>query len=184
MELENAQSPALRRTVLLVALLNCAYFGVEFAVAFAIGSVSLFADSVDRKVRILNLGFAGYGPHQFLSELQAGIFDSVIAPQPKLFVFVTAAWHAERSSCRSRYGLNGPRYKIENGQLLLKGVCHEGLALRIDEGTAWRLVGGLRGSRFWSIWRYKAPETIAFTAPIWPTQMPSRAALPMVPSTG
>jgi Co/Zn/Cd efflux system component len=30
-----------------VALLNLAYFGVEFAVAIAIGSVSLFADSVD-----------------------------------------------------------------------------------------------------------------------------------------
>src|SRR4051794_7608076 len=38
---------ALRRTVMLVALLNLAYFGVEFAVAFSIGSVSLFADSVD-----------------------------------------------------------------------------------------------------------------------------------------
>ena len=37
----------LRRTVLLVAALNLAYFGVEFAVALAIGSVSLFADSVD-----------------------------------------------------------------------------------------------------------------------------------------
>ncbi len=31
----------------MVALLNLAYFGVEFAVALAIGSVSLFADSVD-----------------------------------------------------------------------------------------------------------------------------------------
>jgi Co/Zn/Cd efflux system component len=40
-------SPALRRTVVAVALLNLAYFGVEFAVARAIGSVSLFADSVD-----------------------------------------------------------------------------------------------------------------------------------------
>ena len=38
---------ALRRTVLLVATLNLAYFGVEFAVAQAIGSVSLVADSVD-----------------------------------------------------------------------------------------------------------------------------------------
>lgn len=38
---------ALRRTVLVVALLNLGYFGVEFAVAAAIGSVSLFADSVD-----------------------------------------------------------------------------------------------------------------------------------------
>lgn len=37
----------LRRVVLIVALLNLAYFGVEFAVALAIGSVSLFADSVD-----------------------------------------------------------------------------------------------------------------------------------------
>ena len=37
----------LRQTVLLVAILNLAYFGVEFAVALAIGSVSLFADSVD-----------------------------------------------------------------------------------------------------------------------------------------
>src|SRR5712664_441058 len=38
---------ALRRTVTLVALLNLAYFGVEFAVALIIGSVSLFADSID-----------------------------------------------------------------------------------------------------------------------------------------
>ena len=38
---------ALRRTVVAVALLNLGYFGVEFAVARAIGSVSLFADSVD-----------------------------------------------------------------------------------------------------------------------------------------
>ena len=38
---------ALRYTVSVVALLNLAYFGVEFAVALTIGSVSLFADSID-----------------------------------------------------------------------------------------------------------------------------------------
>jgi Co/Zn/Cd efflux system component len=37
----------LRRVVIVVAVLNLAFFGVEFAVARAIGSVSLFADSVD-----------------------------------------------------------------------------------------------------------------------------------------
>jgi Co/Zn/Cd efflux system component len=37
----------LRKVVILVAVLNLAYFGVEFAVALAIDSVSLFADSVD-----------------------------------------------------------------------------------------------------------------------------------------
>ncbi len=36
-----------RQTVALVAILNLAYFGVEFAVALRIGSVSLFADSID-----------------------------------------------------------------------------------------------------------------------------------------
>lgn len=37
----------LRKAVIIVGLLNLAYFGVEFAVALAIGSVSLFADSID-----------------------------------------------------------------------------------------------------------------------------------------
>jgi Co/Zn/Cd efflux system component len=37
----------LRLAVRTVALLNLAYFGIEFAVALIIGSVSLFADSID-----------------------------------------------------------------------------------------------------------------------------------------
>src|SRR5437867_4671506 len=42
-----AGGAGLRGVVRLVALLNLAYFGIEFAVALRIGSVSLFADSVD-----------------------------------------------------------------------------------------------------------------------------------------
>jgi Co/Zn/Cd efflux system component len=45
--LGEAMNKNLRRVVIIVAALNLAYFGVEFAVAVAIGSVSLFADSVD-----------------------------------------------------------------------------------------------------------------------------------------
>ena len=37
----------LRQAVLFVAIANLAYFGVEFVVALRIGSVSLFADSID-----------------------------------------------------------------------------------------------------------------------------------------
>ncbi|OJX78225.1 MULTISPECIES: cation transporter [Alphaproteobacteria] len=44
---DDATNLGLRRVVLLVGLLNLGYFGIEFAVALAIGSVSLFADSVD-----------------------------------------------------------------------------------------------------------------------------------------
>ena len=59
---------ALRRTVRLVALLNLAYFGVEFAVARFIGSVSLFADSIDfledTTVNFLILAALGLSAHR------------------------------------------------------------------------------------------------------------------------
>lgn len=44
---DEARARRLRRVVLVVAALNLAYVGVEAAVALAIGSVSLLADSVD-----------------------------------------------------------------------------------------------------------------------------------------
>jgi Co/Zn/Cd efflux system component len=47
MATQPADDPGLRRAIRLVAILNLAYFGIEFAVALAIGSVSLFADSID-----------------------------------------------------------------------------------------------------------------------------------------
>ena len=42
-----APAAGFRRAAAWVAALNLAYFGIEFAVALAIGSVALFADSVD-----------------------------------------------------------------------------------------------------------------------------------------
>lgn len=45
--METVETGRLRRIVLMVALLNLAYFFVEFTVALAAGSVSLLADSVD-----------------------------------------------------------------------------------------------------------------------------------------
>ena len=44
---QNPAAAGLRRVIRIVAILNLAYFGIEFAVALAIGSVSLFADSID-----------------------------------------------------------------------------------------------------------------------------------------
>jgi hypothetical protein len=54
-----ADAADLRRVIRFVAILNLAYFGIEFAVALAIGSVSLFADSIglleDASVNLLIL---------------------------------------------------------------------------------------------------------------------------------
>ncbi|MBB3019014.1 Co/Zn/Cd efflux system component [Microvirga lupini] len=44
---QTASKQSFRRVVALVAALNLGYFGIEFAVALTIGSVSLFADSID-----------------------------------------------------------------------------------------------------------------------------------------
>lgn len=45
--MQESITPILQRTVALVAGLNLGYFGIEFSVALAIGSVSLLADSID-----------------------------------------------------------------------------------------------------------------------------------------
>ncbi|HTV31607.1 MAG TPA: SGNH/GDSL hydrolase family protein, partial [Methylocella sp.] len=92
-----------------------------------------FADSLDRKKRVLNLGFSGYGPQQWLSELQSGLFDSVIGSQRSLFVFWTGPGHAERTACKPYWMRHAPRYALENDQLVLKGECHEGLSLWLEE---------------------------------------------------
>ena len=57
-----------RRAVFLVAILNLAYFGVEFIVALNIGSVSLFADSIDfledTAINLLILVALGWSAHK------------------------------------------------------------------------------------------------------------------------
>ena len=61
-----ASHQPLRRIVATVAALNLGYFGVEFTVALAIGSVSLFADSIDfledASVNLLILAALGFAP--------------------------------------------------------------------------------------------------------------------------
>jgi Co/Zn/Cd efflux system component len=76
---QNADHDALRRTVLIVALLNLGYFGVEFAVALSIGSVSLFADSIDfledaslNLLILVGLGWAA-SRRRLLGKVMAGI---------------------------------------------------------------------------------------------------------------
>ncbi len=67
-EVRVTQHPELRRAVRLVALLNLGYFVFEFAVARAIGSVSLFADSIDfledASVNGLILVASGWSAHR------------------------------------------------------------------------------------------------------------------------
>jgi hypothetical protein len=105
------------------------FFGCSFTFGIGLNDdqtlPQAFADSLDRKIRVLNLGIGAYGPQHFLAELQSGFFDSVIGPHPRLFIFATAAWHVDRSACKPYWMRFAPRYKIENGQPILKGACYE-----------------------------------------------------------
>ena len=51
-----------RRAVMFVCVANLAYFGIEFVVASSIGSVSLFADSVDffEDAAVSNIGSGSF----------------------------------------------------------------------------------------------------------------------------
>jgi hypothetical protein len=117
--------------------LTFVFFGCSFTFGEGVNDADTlpqaFADTLDRKERVLNLGYSGYGPQQFLSEMQFGIFDPVIGSQPRLFVFFTTAEHAERTACKPYWARHSPRYTLENGQLLLKGACREGFGLWLAE---------------------------------------------------
>ncbi|VTZ52378.1 conserved hypothetical protein [Methylocella tundrae] len=92
-----------------------------------------FADVLDSKERVINLAFTGYGPQHFLREMETGIFDAEIGPHPRLFVFVTSPWHAERTSCKASWVVNAPRYELDNGKVAFRGACYEGASLRLRE---------------------------------------------------
>jgi len=78
-----AHATALRRVVLAVAALNLAYFAVEFAMALSIGSVSLFADSVDfledASVNILIAVAIGWNARR-RAQLGMGLALIILAP--------------------------------------------------------------------------------------------------------
>lgn len=80
----------LRHAVRFVALLNLAYFGIEFAVATRIGSVSLFADSVDfledAAVNLLIFAALGWSPRR---RAKVGMALSAILLAPALALLWT-----------------------------------------------------------------------------------------------
>lgn len=125
---------SLRRVVRLVAVLNLAYFGIEFAVARAIGSVSLFADSIDfledasinflmmmalgwtaRKRARVGMGLAGILLMPGLATLWTAWkkFNLPVAPDPGLLALTGAGALVVNLSC----AVTLARYRHYSGSL-------------------------------------------------------------------
>jgi hypothetical protein len=81
-----------------------------------------FAEATRYRWRVLNLAFPGYGPQQFLRVLETDIFRDLLT-EPRLFVFLTAPWHAERSACLRDFVADGPRYVMVDGIPRYEGTC-------------------------------------------------------------
>jgi Co/Zn/Cd efflux system component len=129
-----AADHTLRRVVRLVVVLNLAYFGIEFAVARAIGSVSLFADSIDfledasinflilvalgwtaRKRARVGMALAGILLMPGLATLWTAWekFNLPVAPDPALLSLTGAGALAVNMSC----ALMLTRYRRHSGSL-------------------------------------------------------------------
>lgn len=86
------------RAVRAVALANLVYFGVEFAVASSIGSVSLFADSIDFLEDAAVNGLILFGlSWSVRARAQLGMALALILLVPGVATLWTAwgAWHAD-----------------------------------------------------------------------------------------
>ena len=88
---ENAQDTALPRIILIVVLANLAYFFFEFSVAKRIGSVSLFADSIDfledAAINLLIVTALGWSPK---NRARVGMLLSGVILVPGLALLWTA----------------------------------------------------------------------------------------------
>jgi hypothetical protein len=120
----------LRRTLSAATGPAVAFFGDSFTFGQGLSDSETlpqaYADLTGRKVRVLNFGFPGYGPQQFLRALETGLFDPLLS-DAKIFVYETAAWHAERSACLAGHMTRAARYELRNGEPVFVGACAEGL---------------------------------------------------------
>ena len=89
--LSEESQAAVRQAIRVVAFLNLAYFGVEFAVAAAIGSVSLFADAIDflKDAAVNSLILMALGWHP-LWRARVGVVLAAILLVPGLATLWTA----------------------------------------------------------------------------------------------
>jgi len=105
-----------------------------------------FINQKIRNISVKNFGFPGYGPQQALA-----IMESERDTRGTINFFLTAPWHAIRSSCKPKFTGGSTKYEIgSNGAVVRIGHCSNG-----DESGVFRKI--LNHSRLYQvaekIWR-------------------------------
>jgi Co/Zn/Cd efflux system component len=133
---DRRQEQALRTTVRNVAVLNLSYFAIEFYVAVAIGSVALFADSVDfledGAVNLLILAGLGLSAAR---RAKLGMLLAAIILVPALATF----WTAWQNFSLGLVPEPAPLAATGFGALLVNFICARMLApFRVSGGSLTR----------------------------------------------
>lgn len=82
------------------------------------------------RLHAVNLGFNGYGAHQMLAAIEAGLLDEVPGCEPRAAIYLALVAHTSRAVGLSPWDRHGPRY-VRNGD----GRVHR--AGHFDDGI-WR----------------------------------------------
>jgi hypothetical protein len=103
-----------------------AFFGDSFTYGAGVNDADtlpqVFADLTNGAFHVVNLGVSGYGPQQMLRALETDLYP-VLTENPRLFIILSAPWHAFRTSCKADNAWFGPSYELENGVPVYKGSC-------------------------------------------------------------
>jgi hypothetical protein len=60
-----------------------------------------------------NFAFSGYGPHQMLAILQAGLIESRKVPRPAHFIYLAIVEHVARVAGLAPWDRHGPRFRLD-----------------------------------------------------------------------
>ena len=64
-----------------------------------------------------NFAFSGYGPHQMLAILQAGLIESRKVPRPTHFIYLAIVEHVARVAGLAPWDRHGPRFRLDTGDI-------------------------------------------------------------------
>ena len=94
------------------------------------------------RVRSLNFGLHGYGPHHMLAALEEGVVEQALdGCELRLVVYQGVWFHAFRSAGREIWDRRGPRYELDaRGDAVRRGRFDDEAALRLRRATRERLM--------------------------------------------
>jgi hypothetical protein len=98
------------------------FFGCSFTFGEGLPDTSTlpfyFNDLVNRKFKVFNYGFHGYGPHQMLATIENRISkDMEGCKNEKIAIYSFIPFHVARAAGYSGWDQDGPMYEIVNGSL-------------------------------------------------------------------